>query len=153
MLNLEKITKSYYDVSNVIQCGVYSAALIYGEYIEGLARQGLRNYDWMQGHIVDIASGAGSMSLALYIFSKLDKKEKLILGSMTPIIFSIEEAALHNSDWQDMICYFGGAILAWTIPHAKEIITDTKKYLESKLSREYYSYNNKNITNHISKNK
>lgn len=112
-----------------------------GEHLQSLAEQGLRNYDWIQGHIGDIGGGAGIMAATcLFTDTDLSKKEKFIVGMITPTIFSLEELIHPQGDWQDIACYIGGALLAWAIPHTKEIITDTKKYFKSKTPDKYLLY-------------
>jgi hypothetical protein len=146
MHNLETITDKYYKISNTIQLGVYSAALYYGEHLKHLAEHKLRNYDWMQGHLGDIAGSAGLMTCLLYTSAiidkagKMNKIDKLVIASLVPVVYGFSEILQKNGDWQDTLCYTGGALLAWTIPHAKEIFEDTKAYFQSKILPEFSIY-------------
>lgn len=122
----------FYRRTNKLQLVMSSSWLIYGEMAQQMASAGLRDYSWMTGHLSDIAGGVGFASL-INLFSKnADKKLSLVAASSVPLFISLNEEVFDKSgDWQDIACYLGGALIAWSMPRIKEIYTDTKEYFKS----------------------
>ena len=123
---------------NLIQSMGYGALTLYGESLQMLARQGSRDYTWAQGHLSDFGLSAMATSVCLMAPTK-HKVVRSFLSLATPLALTFHEyypiiaPEEGIKDMQDIACYFGGTLLAYTIneiaqsPKTKAIIKKIKR--------------------------
>lgn len=123
---------------NLIQSMGYGALTLYGESLQMLAREGSRDYTWAQGHLSDFGLSAMATSVCLMAPTK-HKVVRSFLSLAIPLAFTFHEyypilaPEEGIKDMQDIACYFGGALLAYTIneiaqsPKTKAIIKKIKR--------------------------
>ncbi|MFA6461411.1 MAG: hypothetical protein WCV90_04025 [Candidatus Woesearchaeota archaeon] len=130
-------------IYDLMQYLVYTGTLLYGEHLQSLARAGVRNYDWMQGHLSDFGLSAQFVSLGQIAFgdSKLGKTlsavavpTALTIHEFFPLLVPREGCF----DLQDIACYYAGAGLAYL---TSEFVDSNKSKelihrLKSRFSRE-----------------
>ncbi len=120
-------------IYNLIQYFGYVGLTLYGEFLQTLAREGSRDYTWAQGHLSDFGLSAMATSVCLMAPTK-HKVVRSFLSLASPLAFTFHEyypilaPEEGIKDMQDIACYFGGTLLAYTIneiaqsPKTKAII-------------------------------
>lgn len=103
--------------TDIIQGLTYAGFSLYGECLQSLARQGLRDYDWMQGHLSDFAL-AGQMTAFLLSAFGESRAGKALSAMAVPTAFTYHEffpfsATEGTFDVQDIACFYAGAAVAY----------------------------------------
>ena len=106
-------------IFNLFQSLTYAGLALYGEYLQDVARESVENYNWMSGHLTDIAMVAQAVSFGQIIAGK-NKIIQYVAALAPPIICTLHELGVVNLnpsaltyDPQDILCYWGGAALAF----------------------------------------
>lgn len=111
-----------------------------GEWMQEATKSGLMDYNWAVGHLSDIGASGFYTSLFLSMSNKLKSKLAIVLG--VPLFLSATEfipvfwkvGTVYDS--QDLLCYWGGALLAFGVKEVSERMhnKDIKPTLEEELS-------------------
>src|SRR3989344_513602 len=91
-----------------LESAVFTAMVPYGEYLQQDALLKHRNYDWLQGHLVNIGN-AGAVTAILLMLDNKNADKYLFAVPTAMTLFDLITSALPRSyfDWQDMGCYYG----------------------------------------------
>lgn len=93
---------------------LFFCGMRYGEHLQVLAEQGLRNYTWFQGHFSGFCYSGFWSSLGLLLLPGFSSVRILFI---IPILLSFHELfplidpSQGVTDIQDMLCYFAATVL------------------------------------------
>jgi hypothetical protein len=131
-------------IFNILQAITYGIISLYGEHLQDEARGSVENYSWISGHLSDIFLVAQSVALGQMIAGK-NKAMQYITALAPPIACTLHELEVVNLspgattyDPQDIVCYWGGAALAFGLSKlvanksTKKLNTTIEDKLESK---------------------
>jgi len=96
----------------------YFIGVRFGENLQRLAEEGMRNYSWIQGHFSGFCFSAQWSATALLFLE--DKRIKRVVF-IIPLALSLHELfpliapSQGIADIQDALCYFTGTALAWLL--------------------------------------
>ncbi|MGH1365741.1 MAG: hypothetical protein ACRBF0_19425 [Calditrichia bacterium] len=86
----------------------------FGEHLQRLAEDGMRNYSWLQGHFSGFCFSAQWSATALLLSEDTRLKRGVFI---VPLLLSLHELfpiiapSQGVADIQDALCYFGGTTL------------------------------------------
>ena len=116
------------EIAGAAQTALYFSGALYGEHLQALAENGLRDYDFLQGHLSDFGAIAAETALnlgAVHYWGRRDGWSDKRLRFMEYVLLCIP-ATLHSMkeitelmdpnftfDPVDILAYIGGAVAAY----------------------------------------
>ena len=113
-------------VSNIVSFGGSAGLAVYGEYLQGLAKEKVIDYQPIMGHISDFAGAAAFTSMyfllnpLLKISGKMEYAPAVLLGlvwSGIELSHKYFPSAVDTFDPKDIIAYWTGIALACGVNH------------------------------------
>ena len=143
------------DIFNINQGIGYFCGAGLGEAMQYLSAEKIINYNWLTGHLSDIALPAQITSLGLVLSSVFCKNNKYLNLASTlipPTLSCMDELKILNLnpisktyDSQDIACFFAGSLMAYGLSKANE------KKVFSKMSNKMKNMFNKKTLENLAK--
>ena len=85
--------------TNLVQCSLYSASVLYAKYLQGLAMNHLRDYDILQGHLANFGFSGLVTSAAMVLDSRNTRgnwRVPFAAGTLNTLLYEVITPIMHR---------------------------------------------------------